>query len=321
MEPMILGIHHVTSIAGDPQRNLDFCVGLLGLRLVKVTVNFDLPETYHLYYGDGVGSPGTILTIFPWPSAARRQAGNGQITVTAFSIPSRSVGYWAERLQRHGVLVEGPLRRFDEEVIAFSDHDGLRYEMVAADRVPDRVAWAEGPVPPAHAIRGFFGVTLSEAELGHTASLLTGPLGFRAAAEEGNRVRYMVGEGLDRATVDLLINPDGPRGLEGVGTVHHVAWRTPNDAEQLAWRERVSDSGFDVTPVRDRQYFRSIYFREPGGVLFEIATDPPGFAVDEPVEALGTHLKLPPWLEPRRAAIEAALPSLEMPPRFGGGET
>ncbi|HET9014213.1 MAG TPA: ring-cleaving dioxygenase [Thermomicrobiaceae bacterium] len=312
--PMPLaGIHHVTSIAGDPQRNLDFCVGVLGLRLVKRTVNFDLPDTYHLYFGDAVGTPGTILTIFPWPRVSRRPPGTGQIAVTAFTVPARSLGYWRDRLVRHGVAVTGPFRRFDDRVIQFADPDGLRYELVAVERPPEVTAWQDGPVPPEHAVRGFHGVTIWEAALERTAAVLGDLLGFRALGEEEGRVRFQVGDGPARALVDVVVLASAPRGAEGVGTVHHIAWRTRDDASQLAWQARVADRGLDVTPVRDREYFRSIYFREPGGVLFEIATDPPGFGVDEPPEALGTGLRLPPWLEPRRAALEQSLPPLRLP--------
>jgi len=310
------GIHHVTSIAGDPQRNVDFCVGVLGLRLVKLTVNFDLPDTYHLYFGDAAGTPGTILTIFPWPRVARRRAGTGQVAVTAFTIPADSVGFWHDRLKRRGVELVGVERRFDDEVIGFADADGLRYELVGVSRPPDDSPWQDGPVPAEHALRGFHGVTLWEADFEPTATILTDLLDFRALGEEGGRTRYTAGEGGPAAAVDVLVVPSAPRGDEGVGTVHHVAWRTRDDASQRAWQERVAAFGLDVTPVRDREYFRSIYFREPGGVLFEIATDPPGFTVDEPLAALGSGLKLPPWLEPQRASIEQALPRLQPPPRF-----
>lgn len=316
MSGQILGIHHVTSIGGDPQRNVDFYCGVLGLRLVKQTVNFDMPETYHLYYGDEVGTPGTILTIFPWGRRPRARPGTGQITVTAFSIPGQSVGYWVDRLKRHSVPLDGPHARDDEEVITFSDPDGLRYELVAQEDAPQRRYWKDSPVPAEHAIRGFFGVTISVSGVERTAAVLTDLLGFEKVVAGDDRARYRIGEGDSRAMIDLVNRPAEPRGQEGVGTVHHIAWRTPNDTEQLAWRERIAAAGLNVTTVRDRQYFRSIYFREPGGVLFEIATDPPGFTLDEPVEELGTQLKLPPWIEPRRARIEQVLPPLRLPQRF-----
>ncbi len=316
MTLQIPGIHHVTAIASDPQANVNFYAGVLGLRLIKRTVNFDDPGTYHLYYGDDVGRPGTVMTYFPWPGAPRGQVGTGQVSVTAFSIPPDSMGYWAERLKRSGVSFDGPKARFDEQVVSLDDHDGLPLELVAAAR-DDRSGWTTGPVPAKHAIRGFFGVTLAERGpeegCGRTTTLLTEGLEFRLVRESGHRLRYAMGDGSPGALVDVLCLSDAPRGQIAAGTVHHVAWRTPDDKQQLAWRERLGRYGMDVTPVRDRQYFHSIYFREPGGVLFEIATDPPGFTLDEPPDRLGTGLKLPPWLEPRRDQLERVLPPLRLP--------
>lgn len=313
MAETLHGIHHVTSISGDPQQALEFYVSVLGLRLVKTTVNFDLPNTYHFYFGDEVGTPGTILTLFPWPHLPRRPAGTGQIAVTAFAIPPNSIGYWLERLKAHRIDVEQTRTQFDEEVIAFSDHDGLQYELVARDAGPAEALWSSGPVPTCHAIRSFSGVTIWETAALRITALLTDLMGFQHVGEEENRLRFAIGEGPARALIDVVTLPDTPRGAEGVGTVHHIAWRTPDDEEQLAWQERLRTAGFDVTPVRDRQYFKSIYFREPGGVLFEIATDPPGFTRDETVEELGSVLKLPPWLESRRKEIEQGLPPLQRP--------
>src|SRR5712692_4383114 len=309
----ILGIHHVTAIAGEPQQNLDFYAGFLGLRLVKLTVNYDDLETYHLYYGDEVGHPGTILTFFPWPGAPKGRKGAGQVTFASFSIPQGGVGYWVERLSKRGMRFEGPVNRFEEQVISFTDPDGLNLALVAHPGAEARGGWNRGPIPQEHAIRGFFGVTISEEGYERTASLLTETLGFRLAKEDGNRFRYEVGEGGPGAMVDVLCQPDAPTGLVSVGTVHHVAWRTPNDEQQKEWREELVKARLNVTPVIDRKYFHSIYFREPGGVLFEIATDPPGFTVDERPEQLGSALKLPPWLESARAALEDALPPLETP--------
>lgn len=307
MDLRLSGIHHVTSIAGDPQRNVDFYTGILGLRLVKQTVNFDVPGTYHLYYGDAVGTPGTILTTFPWAHLPRVRSGAGQISTTAFTIPAGSMGYWARRLRALQVPVEGPIERLGEQVLTFRDHDGLAYDLIERERALQSTPWERGPVPAEHAIRGFAGVTLLEPAPDRTARVLTETLGFTPSGEEGNRARFIVGDGPDAATIDVLVDPDAPPGTEGVGTVHHIAYRTPDDATQLAWRERAAAAGLRVTPVRDRQYFRSIYFREPGGVLFEIATAPPGFAVDESIEQLGSSLKLPPWLEPERERIERGL--------------
>ncbi len=312
----IPGIHHVTAIAGDPQENLNFYAGLLGLRLVKLTVNFDDPETYHLYYGDGEGRPGSILTFFPWPGAPRGRHGTGQATVVSLSIPKTATGYWVDRLRANGLAADGPAERFGAEVLSFRDPDGLRLEFVATD--DPREPWAAGPAPPECAVRGVFGVTLSEEGFERTAALLTRTLGFRAADQKGNRYRYEAGGGGAGATIDVECLPDLPPGRIAVGTVHHIAWRTHTDSEQSAWRDDIAGKGYNVTPIIDRRYFRSIYFREPGGVLFEIATDPPGFAVDEPEAELGTHFLLPPWLEPRRKDLEMRLPPLRLPQRARG---
>ncbi len=312
-------IHHITAIAGDPQRNIDFYTGALGLRLVKITVNHDDPSTYHLYFGDEKGRPGTILTFFAWPWGHRGRRGTGQATAVSFSLPERSLGYWTDRLRAHGIPFDGPARRFDEEVVVFCDPDGLALELVAragesagASEVPD-------PVPPAHAIRGFHGVTLSLDGHERTAELLTGMLGFRLKGEAGNRLRYEAPGGGSGSLVDVLSLPDAIGGSVSVGTVHHVAFRAPGSAEQAAIRDRLAEFGHNVTPVIDRIYFRSIYFREPGGVLFEIATDDPGFAVDEPEEHLGSRLVLPPWLEKERPNLEKVLPPVSTGPRSSPG--
>lgn len=303
----IAGLHHLTAIVGDPQQNVDFYTHVLGQRLVKQTVNFDDPGTYHLYYGDEVGTPGTILTFFPWPGAPQGRRGTGQIIDISFSIAATALDYWIDRLSKHGVTITGPTTRFDEQVISFFDPHGLSLELVTHQDEVLRNGWKKGPVPQAYAIRGFSGVTLAEAHPEPTATMLTDVLGFRLLQQEGNRFRYEVGAGGPGARVDVLSLPDHPRGRIAVGTVHHVAWRTEDDAHQINWRQHLLSHGHNVTPVQDRQYFHSIYFHEPGGVLFEIATDPPGFSIDEPVEQLGTHLKLPAWLEPQRSKIEKVL--------------
>jgi glyoxalase family protein len=309
----VAGIHHVTALASDPATNVAFYTEVLGLRLVKRTVNFDDPSVHHLYYGDERGRPGTILTFFPWPLAVRGSRGTGQATVTSFSVPEGALGWWHDRLTSQGVVAESPAARFDEEAMTFLDPDGLKLELVAhagAARLP---AWDGGPVPAEHAVRGLHSVTLAEEGYEATARLL-GDLGFRAAGELGNRFRFRTrAEGEPGVTVDVLCTPELGRGRISAGTVHHVAWRAAGAREQSAWRETLAERGLNVTPVLDRTYFRSIYFREPGGVLFEIATDGPGFTADEPVESLGTRLQLPPWLESRRARIESALPPLEAP--------
>ena len=310
---MIPGIHHITAIAGDPQRNVDFYVGALGLRMVKRTVNFDDPGTYHLYYGDESGRPGSLLTFFPWPGAPRGRIGSGQATATSYSIPPESVGFWLERLKQQDVATRRPESRFGDQVISFSDPDGLPLELKASEESDPRAPWRDGPVPVAHAIRGFHGVTLLEERPEETARLLTDTLGFRASGESEGRRRFAAGRGGPGAFVDVVAGPGSPRGIVAVGTVHHVAWRTSSDAEQEEWRKKLAALSYNVTPIIDRKYFRSIYFREPGGVLFEIATDAPGFAVDESPELLGASLVLPPWLEPRRGELTAALPPIRLP--------
>ena len=313
MEKSIPGIHHITAIASDPQRNLDFYTQTLGLRLVKLTVNFDDPGTYHFYFGDASGRPGTILTFFPWARAPRGRQGTGQVTTISFSIPEKALAYWQDRLASEGISTAQPQQRFDEQVLAFPDPDGLQLELVTHPGAEDRPGWAGGPVPAEYAIRGFSGATLTVDDYELTAPLLTNVMGFRLVGQEGERYRYEVGEGADLARVDLVNAPELPEGQMAAGTVHHIAWRTPSDEQQLAWRAELQQAGMQVTPVRDRQYFHSIYFYEPNGILFEIATDPPGFATDETPETLGTHLKLPPWLEPQRAKLEGILPRLRLP--------
>lgn len=308
MREEIPGIHHVTAIAGDPQRNVDFYMGLLGLRLVKKTVNFDDPGTYHFYYGDEIGNAGTILTFFPWPGAQYGRRGTGQSTAVAFSIPSGSVDYWRNRLASAGTKGDAAQERFGEQVITFDDPDGLQIELVEAGKADTRAGWPGGPVPAEFGIRGLHSVTLSQESYDRTASMLTDVLGFRLVGAEGNRYRYEAGGGGAGSTVDVLDLPGQRRGIVAVGTIHHVAYRARSDDAQAAWREEIEARGYSVTPVLDREYFHSIYFREPGGVLFEIATDPPGFLIDEPQAELGTHLKLPPWYEAERAEIERVLP-------------
>lgn len=308
----IAGIHHVTAMAGDPQANADFYTGVLGLRLVKKTVNYDDPGTYHLYYGDELGRPGTLLTFFPWPHARRGKLGAGQAAVTSFSVPEGSFDYWGERLRRSGAAHDQPRRRGeDEELLRLLDPDGLELELVAHAGSALGSPWAGGPVAVEHAIRGFFAVTVVEWNADRTAEMLTGTLGFRLEGQAGSRFRFAVGAPAGGAArLDLLAQPEAERGHISAGTVHHVAWRVAGDREQQAWHRDLVADGHHVSPIMDRQYFRSIYFREPGGVLFEIATDTPGMTTDESAETLGSGLRLPSWLEPSRPRIEAALPPL-----------
>jgi predicted esterase/catechol 2,3-dioxygenase-like lactoylglutathione lyase family enzyme len=306
----VLGIHHVTAIASDPQRNLDFYVGLLGLRLVKRTVNFDDPETYHLYYGDDVGTPGSIMTFFPWPGARPGRHGTGQVAVTAFAVLPRSLGFWVERLVRHGIRYEGPTR----QVISFRDHDGLMLEIAGDLGAEARPAWGAAPgIPREHAIHGFHGVTIWADKGDATERVLVDTLGFRPVHEDGTTRRFAAGDGGPGTVVDVRSVGGFVHGAGGAGTVHHVAWRVPDDGVQLQMRELVTQAGLNPTPVIDRHYFHSVYFREPGGVLFELATDPPGFAIDEPVAELGQRLMLPRQYETHRAQIEAILPPIHLP--------
>jgi len=313
------GIHHVTGIASDPQRNLDFYAGILGLRLVKRTVNFDDPTTYHFYFGDEQGNPGSILTFFPWPDARRGRQGGGQTAVTSFAILPSSVGFWIERLIRKQVDFQQPAARYeDERVIAFKDHDGFMGELVAHPKAESRAGWSGGGVPPEHAIRGLYSVTLWLDANELTGQLLTSTLGFRLVREQGSIFRYAAGDGGPGSIVDIRCVPGIWSGVMGAGTVHHVAFRASSDTEQMELRTELTSLGYNVTPQLDRDYFKSIYFREPGGVLFEIATDGPGFDVDEPVEELGRSLKLPSWLELRRFEIEALLPNIHLPLELRG---
>lgn len=307
MADTIPGIHHVTAIAGDPRQNVDFYTGVLGLRLVKRTVNHDDPHTYHLYYGDHEGAPGTTLTFFPWPDGRDAEPGNGMADAVAFIIPDDSVDYWRDRLDAHDIgYVES--ERFSETVLTFDDPDGLTLELVATDDDPGTRYWPDSPVPQEHTIAGFHGVTLTLEETAATTNLLT-DMGYERAGAAGDRERY-VSDGDRGYAIDIRCTPNRARGRTGVGSIHHVAHRTPDQETQRAWRERLIQDGFNVTPVIDRWYFHSIYFREPGGVLFEIATEEPGFTRDEPLEALGERLVLPDWLTDRQDEIEAALPPL-----------
>ncbi len=310
----ILGLHHITAMAGDPQRNLNFYTHVLGQRLVKTTVNFDDPTTYHFYYADDTGTPGTVITFFPWPRARRGRIGTGEASAVTYAIPTTALDYWRDRLARFGVTTGGEQTRFGATVLPLLDPDGMTVELVAVDSAPAVNHWPEGPIPAEYALRGFHSTTLHLADAGPTRQLLTGLLGFSEIGREGERIRFAApnqSSGGIGQLLDLLILPDVPRGALGVGSIHHIAFRVPNDAAQQAWRARLLDAGLRVTEVADRQYFRSIYFREPGGVLFEFATDAPGFLVDESRDELGTNLRLPPWYEARRAEIEQALPPLD----------
>ena len=314
----VLGIHHVTAIAADPQRNLDFYVGLLGLRFVKRTVNFDDPQTYHFYFADETGTPGSVLTFFPWPGAHRGRQSTGQVAVTSFAVLPTALGFWVGRLVRHSIPFDGPTKRgagaAAEQVIAFRDPDGMMLEIVAHASAETRPAWARAPgIAADQAVRGFHSVTLWEEQHEATERLLVDTLGFRRVSEHETTRRYAAGDGGAGTLVNVRAIGGFPRGAGGAGIVHHVAFRAADDAAQLAIREQVVAAGPTPTPVIDRTYFHSVYFHEPGGVLFEIATDGPGFAIDEPVDHLGERLMLPAQYESYRSQIEAVLPPIHLP--------
>jgi len=306
------GIHHVTAIAGRPNVNLDFYTRTLGLRLVKKTVNFDDPGTYHFYYGDEAGSPGTILTFFPWEHAAPGRGGVGLTQTTAFRVPEPSIGFWTHRLVEAGARHEAPVRRFGECVLEFTDPDGVSLALVGVSGAENEPAWTTGDIPAAHAIRGFHGVTLMLETAEPTGAILTGVLGFTSVGREGSYVRFKSDDEIG-GIIDIREAKGFLPGRMGRGSVHHVAFRATDDATQAEMARKLADDhGLQATEQRDRNYFRSVYFREPGGILFEIATDAPGFTVDEPLATLGASLKLPRFLEPKRTQIEAVLPHLEV---------
>ena len=290
------GLHHVTAIATDPQSNVDFYTRALGLRLVKQTVNFDAPDTYHLYYGDEKGSPSSLLTFFPWPGVPQGRRGAGMTTATAFSVPEASLGWWQRRFETLGIDADAPRTRDEEDVLTFRDPDGIVIDLVAS-KADHRSGWD--------------GVALSEHQLDPSATMLTELLGMSLTGEEGDRSRFGMAGGSSGALVDVFAGVRD-RGWQAGGTVHHVAFRAPDLITMQAWQAELMSRGVSVTQILDRQYFKSIYFREPGGVLFEIATDAPGFSVDEPLLELGRNLKLPPWLEPNRQQIAASLPPLQL---------
>ncbi|MEM1151671.1 MAG: ring-cleaving dioxygenase [Pseudomonadota bacterium] len=308
-ETVIPGLHHVTAISGAPQENIDFYLKTMGQRLVKKTVNFDDPGTYHLYYGDTSGSPGTILTFFPFVDAGPGRAGKGMASAVAYGVPLGGLDRWMGDLAEEAVDFEGPLSRHGEQMIAVTDPHGLRVELVEPANAS-----------PSDALdTGFHSVTLWLDQIDATAQLLTDLFGYQEigheVTEDGERTRFQSPGGARGSVIDLLQSDNASIGRQGAGAIHHIAFRAESDEIQLHWQENLRSSGLDVTPVIDRQYFNAIYFREPGGVLFEIATDPPGFAVDEPVETMGSELMLPPQYEDQRERIEQILPSIKVPAR------
>jgi glyoxalase family protein len=307
------GLHHVTAIAGDPQKNIDFYITGLGLRLVKKTVNFDDPGTYHLYYGDSAGRPGSLITFFPWRGIRPGRVGAGQSTSTAFSVPAGSLGWWVDHFAAVGAEARITSTSSSEERLLVSDPDGLQIELVATHLEDPRDPWDSASVPAEYAIRGQHSSVLTVRDAEATIAVMTNDLGMRVLEHDGNRTRLAAGDGLPGALVDVHASTLAPEGLQAGGTVHHIAFRVPDQATQQLWRDELAARGHQVTQILDRQYFTSIYFREPGGVLFEIATDTPGFETDEPLLELGRALKLPPWLEPSREQIENAVIPIRVP--------
>lgn len=315
MKPTVYGLHHVTTMTTETQGNVDFYTQVLGLRMIKVTVNFDDPTTYHLYYGDAVGSPGSAITFFPWQNLAARRPGAGEIEATAYTIPQNTVDWWAKHLDAKGVNVIEPINRFGARGLRFRDSGESSVELIEGEPEANFVAWAESPVPADKQIRGFHGATAWVRNAEPTARLFTAVFGLEKLAEEGNRTRYGLPGKKDGTHFDLVEDPSLPPARHGAGTVHHLAWRVPDDATHATTRAAIEGAGFSVTPFIDRQYFHSIYFRDPNGLLFEVATDNPGFTVNETLEELGTHLHLPPHYEAHRKQIEAALPPLKLATR------
>lgn len=306
MNQLITGIHHVTAIASNAQKNIDFYTGVLGLRLVKKTVNFDGPDVYHFYYGDEMGNPGTILTFFPYQGLVNGRHGKGMLNTTSFSVPSSSINFWLDRLRRFDINYKKPQERFiGEVVIYFEDEDGLGLELVFND-LDTRRGFSTGPVPEEHAIKGLYNVEIWEEGYERTAGLLTTQLDHQLIGEKGNRFRFAAKDAPGNY-VDVLCSPDSLKGLTGSGIVHHIAFATPDATTQAEVRLRMVQRMLNPTPVLDRSYFTSIYFREPGGVLFEVATSGPGFGIDETTANLGKTLKLPPQFEADREKIESAL--------------
>ncbi|HKV08201.1 MAG TPA: ring-cleaving dioxygenase [Thermoanaerobaculia bacterium] len=306
------GLHHITAIAGPAQENLDFYAGVLGMRLVKKSVNQDDPGTYHLFYADAEGHPGTDLTFFPWDQMAPPRMGHGMATEVALEVPPGSLESWGARLEKYATPLGGIETRFGERTLPLVDPHGLRLALVeSAARPRPFTPWDSSPVPPEHQIRGLYGARAWERKIDVTADFLTHVLGFELLGEENGWTRF----GFEDAAgvIDVREAPDTLRGAWGIGSVHHLAWRVADDEQQLAVREQLEEAGAHATPVIDRFWFHSVYFREPGGVLFELATDGPGFAVDEDPAHLGETLVLPPWLEPARAQIDAVLPRLTPP--------
>lgn len=308
MENRVLGLHHITAIAGDAQRNHNFYTSVLGLRLVKKTVNFDDPGTYHFYYGNETGAPGTILTFFPWVNIRPGYTGTGMATEIGYAVPAGSLDFWANQFKENKVRHEEVVERFGELLLPFQDPDGLKLNLIVPAQEDKRTPWATETVSAAEATRGFHSIVLTLKDIKPTAKILTDIFGYKLLVQEGNRYRFVTDAVENAGIVDLIEAPGENPGLNAGGTNHHVAFRVKNDEVLMEFREKIAAAGHHITPKIDRNYFYSLYFREPGGVLFELATDNPGFDVDEPVSELGKALKLPVQYEPQRKQIEKILP-------------
>ena len=306
------GLHHITAVAQDPQKNVDFYRNVLGQRLVKKTINFDDPGTYHFYYADAAGTPGSVLTFFPWPDVPQAARGNGSTNALAYNVPDGAFGFWQEHLKKNGVQTAPVEQRFGVDVLPFDDPSGLRIELIGSDQPAGTQSWLDGPIDARFALQGFHSATLWLDQVEPTAELLTKQMGYTFSGQEGSRYRFAGGPGALGSLIDIVQRPAGSPAIFGAGSVHHIAFRVPDDQSQLDYQRALRAAGLGVTEVRDRSYFHSIYYREPGGVLFEIATKNPGFAIDEPLERLGEALKLPGWLEPQRLEIENLLAPISL---------
>ncbi|HET9486027.1 MAG TPA: ring-cleaving dioxygenase [Chryseosolibacter sp.] len=310
MENKVLGIHHITAIAGNAKRNFDFYTTVLGLRFIKKTVNFDDPGTYHFYFGNESGTPGTILTFFPWERMSKGKQGAGMATEIGYSVPDTSLAFWADRFKDNGVKIITSGERLGEEYLSFEDPDGLPLTLIVPSSPDSRQPWQTRDVKVQAATRGFHSITLTLRSVAETAKILTDIFDYSLLKQDGNRYRFVTHAVTSAGIVDLIEAPHEPAGINAAGTIHHVAFRVANEEVLMHFRQKVLSHGLNITPKIDRNYFFSLYFREPGGVLFELATDNPGFTVDEPLEELGKHLRLPPQYEASRAEIEKVLPRL-----------
>jgi glyoxalase family protein len=310
MENKVLGIHHITAIAGNAKRNHEFYTRVLGLRLIKKTVNFDDPGTYHFYFGDEAGTPGTILTFFPWEHVKQGKTGTGMATEIGYAVPGKSLEFWTERFRKFDVKVTGTGTRFGEQYLSFEDPDGLPLTLIIPTAADNRTPWETAEVNATVATKGFHSITLTLRGIHDTAKILTGLFDYTLSGQEGNRYRYRTDAVETASIIDLIEAPQAPRAVNAGGTVHHIAFRVKDENVLMQFREKIVKAGYNITPKIDRNYFFSLYFREPGGVLFELATENPGFAIDEPVKELGKNLKLPAQYESNRAEIEKILPVL-----------